>query len=185
MWNAMVHVPILQLALYGGRGIPERDDESAAVTVELTQCTTARLIREYLPAQETPGKQVDFCFHLNVDSTVQQTIDLVRSSLPLASINHFDMEGFVNRPIAVSCESKELDSHGGATETKLHIGMCHAAQWKLLKDLIARQSKQHAQRPVLPAFLPAVIIAGHDWSFAATTQKQDKTVGEPPSRCET
>lgn len=183
MWNAIVHVPLLQLAVYGGRRIPEKDDKSA-VTVELTQCTTARIIREYLPAQETSGKQIDFCFHLNVDSTAQQAIDRVRSSLPLLSINHFDMDGLIDQPIAVSCESKKLDSPGGATEAKLQIGMWHAAQWKLLKELITCKSQQHAQQPVLPAFLPAVIIAGHDWSFAATTQEQDKTVGGPPSRCE-
>ncbi|KUI61995.1 hypothetical protein VP1G_09130 [Cytospora mali] len=180
MWNAMVHVPILQLALYGGRGIPERQIDGAAVTVELTQCTTARLIQDYLPAMENPGKQVDFCFHLNVDPMAQRAIDDLRASLPAASINHFDMKGLLNRPIAASCESEKLDSDGGATEAKLQIGTWHAAQWKLLKHLIARQSGQHAHQATLPAFLPAIIIAGHDWSFAATTQRHDETVGGPP-----
>lgn len=188
MWNTMVHGPLLQLAVYGGRGIPERQDDNDAVAVELAQCTTARLIKEYLPTQETSGKQVDFCLYLDVDSTAQQRIDLIRASLPLASINHFDLDGLINRPVALSCDSKKLDSHGGASEAKLQIGVWHAAQWKLLKHLVARQESQdlliasdldavgNAHRPALPAFLPAVIIAGHEWSFVATTHKQDKTV---------
>ncbi|KUI73339.1 hypothetical protein VM1G_08905 [Cytospora mali] len=172
MWNAMVHVPLLQLALQGGHRVPERQDD---VTVELTQCKSARLIKEYLPATEISCKQVGLCFHLNVDSMAQQAIDALRATLPLASINHIDMESLISHPIAVSCESEELGSDGGVTEAKLQTGTWHAAHWKLLKDLIARQPDKHAEKPTLPPFLPAIIVAGHDWSFAATTLKPDDT----------
>lgn len=205
MWNSAVHLPLLQMAVHGARTFrpqpsPPSEGNAVCVSVGITQCTTARIIREYLPTKETSGKQVDFCLHLDLDAsstTTMAKIDRIRASLPLQSINHTDLEGLVNRPIAISCESKKPDSDGGAIQAKLQIGLWHAAQWKLLKSLVAakqqrQRPEQHREQegnddgdgsddqgqppPLLPKFLPAILIAGHDWSLAATTQMQGKTV---------
>lgn len=179
-WNSAVHFPILSLAVNGRRRMVPRAQADQRTQVGISQCTTGRIVREYLPAKETSGKQVDFCFHLDVDETAEERIDSIRASLPMQTINHTDLEGLITRPIALSFESKRLDSINGSVEAKLQIGMWHAAQWKLLKRLVGQQQQPQSLSPLspssLPAFLPAVIISGQDWAFAATTQKQGKTV---------
>ncbi|KAF3760100.1 hypothetical protein M406DRAFT_231052, partial [Cryphonectria parasitica EP155] len=115
MWNSAVHYPLMQLALYGERRQrstwrqPQcpREGGLPAVSIRVAQCTTARITREYLPAVETSGKQVDFCFYMQIDAATQQRIDAMHASLPLRSINHTGLEGLLGRPIALSCESKK------------------------------------------------------------------------------
>ncbi|KAF3768496.1 hypothetical protein M406DRAFT_286427 [Cryphonectria parasitica EP155] len=144
MWNSAVHFPLLKMAVHGGGRVPAGGDTT---TVGLTQCTTARIIQEYLP------------------------IYAIRQSSLWQSINHTFFEGLLDRPIVLSCESKRLDSEGTIQAT-LQIGLWHAAQWKHLKTLAVQQQSSSQ----LPTFLPAVIISGHDWLFAATTQVQNKTI---------
>lgn len=88
------------------------------------------------------------------------------------------------RPITASIETKRLEG-AKPGEAHLQIGTWHAAQWRLLEDIVRQapqdvrasgKSKEQDVYRRLPAFLPAVVINGHDWSFAATTRKGRKTV---------
>lgn len=183
MWNSSVHFPLLQMAIYGGGRIWQHHTPTTPTTVELIQCTTARIIPGCLPTGESYGKQIDFCLRLHVDKAAQRSIDLIRASLDELCINHADIDALVDRPIAISIESKKLDTDGGAIQAKLQVGMWHAAQWKLLKALESRQRgsiDEQNYTASLPAFLPAVIVSGHDWAFVATTQEEDKTVSFTP-----
>ncbi|KAM0417195.1 hypothetical protein ACHAPT_012832 [Fusarium lateritium] len=56
-WNMMVHHPLLYSAIYG----PRRTNQ----LVGFAPCTTAKIIREYLPAT-SQAKMVDFCVYLDL-----------------------------------------------------------------------------------------------------------------------
>lgn len=86
-------------------------------------------------------------------------------------INHTDFAPFRNRPIAVSIETKMRGGAQPAT-AELQLGIWHSAQWKLLEDLVARSGGSFDGLP----FLPAVVVQGHEWSFAATTREERHTV---------
>lgn len=178
MWNSAVHFPLLQMAIHGGHRIPPAPQHTSAAAVKIRQCTTARLIPDYLPIRETRAAQVDFCLCLEGNDAAQKSIDRLRRFLPEFSINQTDSESLIMHPIAVSFETKKLDSDGGSAQAKLQVGTWLAAQWKVLKTIAAQQGNGDQERAhgSLPAFLPAVIISGHSWSFAATTQKEDLTV---------
>ena len=51
------------------------------MTVGIAQCTTSRIVREYPPAKESHGKQVDFCLNSDADEASQATTDWIRASL--------------------------------------------------------------------------------------------------------
>lgn len=137
-------------------------------------------------------------------STAAARIERRLLTLPLNSINHTDYDPLAGRPIAVSIETKRPDADRAA-DAQLQVGVWHMAQWKLLESLLVsvppspqNQQQQYEDtgeeeegrvsqgpqvpedlrppRHSLPSFLPAVIIKGHDWYFAATTRSGRKTV---------
>ena len=146
--------------------------------------TTAGLIRGYIPPQG-PGKKVDFVLHLDPEAfssgaahgnaeqlmageAAKRINELRLRDMPLGSINHTDYEALNGRPIAVSIETKRAGVSD--VEAGLQIGMWLAAQWNML-----RQRRRSGCDDQLE-FLPAIIIRGHDWMFAATSREGEKTV---------
>ncbi|KAL2802427.1 hypothetical protein BJX63DRAFT_437878 [Aspergillus granulosus] len=163
-WNAMVHYPLLYKAIYGQR----RQNQ----LVGFSLCTTAKVIREYLPVHSL-AKMVDFCVcvHPDVDKIAFEAIKSLRLELPFNVINHTDFLPLRGRPIAISIGTKRRYSEHLAT-AELQLGTWHAAQWRLLEDLVTRCGGSFDGLP----FLPAIIVHGHYWSFAATTRQQQTTV---------
>ncbi|KAL2812854.1 hypothetical protein BJX63DRAFT_236627 [Aspergillus granulosus] len=160
-WNMVVHYPLLHKAIYGQR---KHDQEEL---VRFTPCTTVKIIQEYLPIN-LPAKMVDFCIYINseMDDAAFDATSSLRKALPCQVINHTDFLPLRSSPIAISI-------HGAQpATTELQLGTWHAAQWKLLEDLVSRSGGSFDGL----SFLPAVIVDGHAWSLAATTREGQKTV---------
>lgn len=145
----------------------------------LDSSTTAKIIKEYLPS-DSPAKMVDFSVYVVPDAdpsstktdtkTIVDAVNSLRQVLPCGVINHTDFFPLRNRPVVVSIETKK---RGGAQqEAELQIGTWHAAQWKLLSNLIADTGGSFDGLP----FLPAIVVHGHEWSFAATTREGSRTI---------
>lgn len=134
---------------------------------------------------------VDFCIYLDPtgmkDSDAAARIEEVRKHLPEMMINHTVNDSLRHRPIALSIETKKPGK--GDDNAALQIGVWHSAQWNLLRsmgndkrhgegsaegDAVASISGGGGCRGV--SFLPAIIIQGHEWNFAATTRKNGTTV---------
>jgi hypothetical protein len=135
-------------------------------------------------------KKVDFCIILDPEASQDPTdvamarrINDLRRTLPLTSINHTDLVSTISRPIVVSIETKR----GGDSleQAQLQTVTWQMAQWKLLATLTggygSSEDGDRAGRAGDPLdglpFLPAVIIQGHDWSFAATSRDGTRKVG--------
>lgn len=162
-WNISVHYPLLFKAIHGRR----RRSQSVGVA----PCTTAKIIKEYLPLN-TQAKMVDFCMFIcpETDSQpalVAETIRQRRLLLPGHAINHTECPAFRNRPVSVSIETKKQGGTG-KEDAELQLGTWYAAQWNFLE----------AQSSSLDGldFLPAVVVRGHEWSFVATTREGMKTI---------
>jgi hypothetical protein len=95
-------------------------------------------------------------------------------TLPCGVINHTDFLPLRNRPVVVGIETKKRGG-GDQTEAELQIGTWHAAQWKMLAQLVDDVRGGGGRLDTLP-FLPAVLVCGHEWSFAATTREGRKTI---------
>ena len=193
-WNVMVHGPLLKESVRKGR--PFQDNR----LVQLQPCTTARIIKEYLP-QRADGKVVDFCMTIlpDRDGLAAEAIRRLRQDLPEMSINHTAFEPLSKGPICVSIETKRAGS--GSLKAELQVGTWQCAQWRMLARLVAdrvvaeRESCEKAgsqedavtnpdpeevqkrdiaeveRRLAALPFLPCVIIQGERWSIAATTSK--------------
>lgn len=180
-WNTAVHFPILHKAIYGA--VRKKQ------LVGTMQCTTANMIKEYLPTN-TPGKKVDFCLYLSPDeagdAVAASVIQDYRRRLPCAVVNHTDFVPLRSRPVAVSVETKRRGADQPA-EADLQMGTCHAAQWNLLSRLVmdhetGADKGNGKSRGVggkaldrLP-FLPGIVVNGHSWNFVATTREGRKTI---------
>ncbi|KAF3768500.1 hypothetical protein M406DRAFT_250030, partial [Cryphonectria parasitica EP155] len=155
-WNFEVHAPLLSLGLR-----PDPDVISHGCDF------VAWIIREYLHGY-VPEKLVDFCLFLNPsvigDSAAARRIDQIRTHLPEQMINHTVYESLGGRPIALSIETKKAEA--GLINANLQIGVWHTAQWNFLRS-VAGDTLDNRRL----AFLPAIIVEGNDWSFAATTRK--------------
>ncbi|KAF4986695.1 hypothetical protein FDECE_15821 [Fusarium decemcellulare] len=165
-WNMMVHWPLLDSAIYGRR----RQDQ----LVGFACCTTAKIIKEYLPTT-SQAKMIDFGIYISLEaensSEVIDAVENLRRALPCNVINHTDFDCLRNRPLAVSIETKKRNSISPEA-AEIQLGTWHAAQWKFLEDLVKRSRGSFDGLP----FLPAVIVNGHEWSFAATTKEGQKTI---------
>lgn len=82
---------------------------------------------------------------------------LREASILGTSINHTDCYALVNKPVAVTIETKCDVSIDKAT---LQLGTWHAAQYRQLRSL----GLMDADVP----FLPGIIITRHEWRFVAT-----------------
>jgi hypothetical protein len=163
-WNMAVHYPLLRKAI----GDPARQRQ----LVGFEPCTTAKIIREYLPVGAT-GKMVDFCIYVNpeVEQVACSAVDRISRMLPAQVINHTDEFALRNWPIAVSIETKRQGEERLAA-AELQLGTWHTAQWRLLERLVTQSGGTFDGLP----FLPAVVVHGHIWSFAATTREGETTL---------
>ncbi|KAF4986316.1 hypothetical protein FDECE_16016 [Fusarium decemcellulare] len=146
-WNMMVHHPLLYTSIYG---LQRQQNQ----LVGFAPCTTAKVIREYLPAT-SQAKMVDFCVFLDptADDAACAAIQTLRRALPFNVINH-------------------LTLHRSPETAELQLGTWHSGQWRFLERLVAWSGGSFDGLP----FLPAVVVQGHEWSFAATTREGHKTV---------
>ncbi|OBS16724.1 hypothetical protein FPOA_12666 [Fusarium poae] len=160
-WNMMVHCPLLFKAVYGSR--------KQSQLLGVAPCTTAKIMQEYLPSA-SQAKMVDFCIYLDPKSDAM-AIENARSILPCGYINHTDFYTLRDQPIALSIETKALTSTS-AGSAELQIGTWQSAQWRFLEDLVSRNGGSLDGL----SFLPAIIVQGHQWSFAATTREGQRTV---------
>ncbi|KAJ4168312.1 hypothetical protein NW754_013646 [Fusarium falciforme] len=162
-WNMMVHHPLLFTAIYSSR----RQNQ----LVGFAPCTTAKIIKEYVSTASQP-KMVDFCIYMDptVNEAASDAVQILRRMLPAGVINHTDFQPLRDRPIAISIETKSRGRTQPET-AELQLGTWHAAQWRFLEDLVSRTGGSLDGLP----FLPAVIVQGHSWSFAATTREGHRT----------
>ena len=163
-WNMLVHCPLLEEALH--------NIQMQNQSIGFEPCTTAKIIPEYLPTGFMP-KMVDFCMYvdLGMDKATRDASIRLRQELPYGVINHTEFYALRQRAITVSIETKTPRGAPPAA-AELQISTWHAAQWRLLEDLVARTGGSFAELP----FLPAVIVNGDEWSFAATTKEEQNTV---------
>lgn len=148
------------------------------LTRYLYYSATANIIPTYL-GTAAPNKKIDFCLHIEPgqshtieDQTAVQAIIKLGGPLEPPSINHTDFDALIDRPITVSIETKRFG--GDTNEGCLQIGVWHAAQWNLLCKFLPVNGKVAALESL--SFLPAIMVSGHDWTFAATTREGDKTI---------
>jgi hypothetical protein len=95
-------------------------------------------------------------------------------------INHISYLGLKAELISISLETKRSgDDEDNAT---LKIDTWQAAQWNYLKYLLVRAGGEaHAETALDElGILPAIITQGYQWSFAAATRENSKTVSIPP-----
>ncbi|CAJ2508324.1 Uu.00g133500.m01.CDS01 [Anthostomella pinea] len=173
-WNTLIHWPVFELALGVIRGETlERTSMPAdgaqrrdhPVRVRAMPCTTARL-----KDHQQGAKMVDFSLFIEPQGLDADKINELRQRL--LYINHTDYHPLRRRPIMLSAESKRPGE--GYQEAQVQLGVWQAAQWTLLENLLSSQSA--TTRLGLIPFLPALIIQGHEWSFAATTRSGRQTV---------
>jgi len=94
--------------------------------------------------------------------------------MPMQSINHTNFWLLRNVPLAVSIDTKR--SGRPEEDADVQAMTRQAAQWKLLRGLVANaQGGDTKLLDELPC-LPAVIVYGHDWRFAACGRDGNKTV---------
>ncbi|KAI1358571.1 hypothetical protein F5Y08DRAFT_111441 [Xylaria arbuscula] len=196
-WNTLVHWPVFELALGSIGDVSElaRANDSltkkgsaedgadqqgheqqsqepqhqkshvkAQVYVRGMPCSAARLI-----GRHHGSKMVDYCIFVEPGGRDCAKIDELREGQPY--INHTDYHALRRRPIVLSAESKKPGE--GFRNAQLQLSVWQAAQWSSLLRLAADGSE--GMSTMIP-FLPALIIQGHDWYFAATTRSDDNTV---------
>ncbi|KAK1961307.1 hypothetical protein LY78DRAFT_588983 [Colletotrichum sublineola] len=162
-WNSLVHTSILRAALGFYR-------ENRLVTV--TPCFTATVIPRYRVGR-VPGRKVDYVLSIDPANDASDgpaavaAVTQLRLELDEQSITHTSFLPLSDRPISVSIETKR----GGDQEKKaqLQMGVWQAAQWKMLSQLVDAQALDQL------AFLPGVVIQGHQWRLVATTCRDHKT----------
>ncbi|EFQ36759.1 hypothetical protein CGRA01v4_15097 [Colletotrichum graminicola] len=183
-WNCSVHFPLLKLALHGAGGRKKQ-------LVDLDLCTHAKPLPAYRsPYTSRPTHMVDFCINLCPRQAgpeyayAVRAIDLMRTKLPYNSINHTGHNPLLRDPISVSIETKRPAE--GEQKQALQVGVWQAAQWQHLEELV-RMRLLEAGEPLCTqercyevldqlAFLPAIFVRGHEWSFAATMREGQKTI---------
>ncbi|KAI1284286.1 hypothetical protein F5Y07DRAFT_21 [Xylaria sp. FL0933] len=178
-WNTLVHWPVFELALGSIADVSERA-RSASVPGDGTEdqrredqirvcgmpCTAARLI-----GRARGSKMADYCVFIEPGPDEAAKINELRERWEY--INHTDYNPLLRRPIVLSAESKKPGE--GFKNAHLQLSVWQAAQWKFLLDLLAGES-EGTQVPAAIPFLPALIIQGHDWYFAASTRFNNETI---------
>ncbi|KAH9225232.1 hypothetical protein K456DRAFT_1755518 [Colletotrichum gloeosporioides 23] len=169
-WNCAVHYPLLYATL--------RHFQQMGVC----SCTTAQIHADYARFDKIAHhtKRVDFCVYVKDDSP-----ELIATTLasPFQSINHTLTAGLLQRPIALSVETK-LTGHDW-TQAQNQMAAWLLAHWDMLDDLVTRvrggvvvpRTGDDARRPrPSPAaaagltLLPGIIVQGHEWYFVAATR---------------
>ncbi|KAI0398758.1 hypothetical protein F4802DRAFT_592153 [Xylaria palmicola] len=191
-WNTLVHWPVFELALGSIADVSERAQSASAlghgtetaqpasVPGERTEdqgredqvhvcgmpCAAARLT-----GHARGSKMVDYCIFIEPGPNEAAKINELRERWEY--INHTDYNPLRRRPIVLSAESKKPGE--GFKNAQLQLSVWQAAQWKFLLDLLAGES-EGTQVPAAIPFLPALIIQGHDWYFAASTRFNNETI---------
>lgn len=170
-WNTLVHWPVFQLAL-GSTAVIEAAGKSEGqkhqVFVGAMPCTEARL-----QGRSRGAKMVNYCiFVVPQGEDYQQIYEMRQAGY---YVNHTDYPPLRHRPIVLSATS--LTPGENYQDAQIQLGAWQAAQWTFLK----LASSGVPQSTLIP-FLPALIIEGHEWSFAATTKVSKHTVCIP-CRC--
>ncbi|KAI1117666.1 hypothetical protein F5Y14DRAFT_320234 [Nemania sp. NC0429] len=167
-WNSLVHWPVFQLALGPIKPPPGAaadiiQGQRHPARVRAMPCATARL-------QSRPygAKMVDFCIFVEPQGADAEQVDQIREERDF--INHTDYLPLRRRPIALS--AKSTNPGEGYTDAQIQLSAWQAAQWALFESLLGSRATQNTLIP----FLPALIIRGHEWFFAATTKSGRHTV---------
>ncbi|KAG6990635.1 hypothetical protein FocnCong_v020117 [Fusarium oxysporum f. sp. conglutinans] len=163
-WNGSVHFPLLHRAIYG----PRRQQKLVGVM----NCTTAKLIKEYLKKNTVP-KMVDYTFYIDPSADTPapaHAIMQLRKILPCSVINHTDYRPLRDRPMAVTVETKRR--HVSLEAAELQTGTWHSAHWEFLSRRLEKTGGTFDKL----SFLPGILVQGHDWSFVVTTREEGKTV---------
>ncbi|KAI1394861.1 hypothetical protein F4819DRAFT_480347 [Hypoxylon fuscum] len=179
-WNTLVHWPVFELALGSIADVaeaeaaepdqPEGHGREQQVRVRGMPCTAARLIN-----RAHGSKMVDYCIF--VEPRPHEAAKIAELRERLVYINHTDYHALRRRPIVLSAESKKPGE--GARNAQLQLSVWQAAQWAVLEKLLA--TGERTERSAAIPFLPALIIQGHEWHFAATTRSNHETVRMFPS----
>lgn len=119
---------------------------------------------------------------INPEADPDQTIDYVerirrwRRVAPMHSINHTKCLGLAGQPVSTSFETKRTGND--MDNAVLQIGVWHSAQWNCLRHMLRTLWTPAEAEVALNELgvLPAIITQGHDWSFAATTLEEKRTV---------
>lgn len=146
-------------------------------------------------------KKVDFCLYIEPSCDedhpdVPKEIAKICDSLPHRVFNHTSLPTLINRPIALSIETKKPGE--GWENAQLQMGVWNAAHWEFLDRLLRIKHQGSHRQPVedasavprtleqgvdtegptmqLPVYLPGIIIQGHDWHLVVTTREGEKTI---------
>ncbi|KAI8664776.1 hypothetical protein NCS56_00911400 [Fusarium sp. Ph1] len=157
-WNNLVHTPLLDAVFNDG-------DPNENRLVEFSPCVTASVSSRfhYFPI---PATKVDYVLYLDADAEDACTSNAIAKLEETArSVNHMAFTSLASHPISLSIETK---MHGGdGRRADVQMAAWQAAQWSFLEA--------HAGGAVKNlAFLPGVIVQGHEWKFVATTRKDNK-----------
>ncbi|KAH7016137.1 uncharacterized protein B0I36DRAFT_254052 [Microdochium trichocladiopsis] len=162
-WNMLVHWPLLALAL--GRNEQQPQDPTQP-RVHAMPCTMARLSGD---ARGT--KMIDFCLYIDpADGCDKDRIDELRAQRPSENINHTDYTPLRARPIVLSAESKKPGEQ--LAEAHLQLAVWQDRQLRLLESDIAPERR----KDTMIAFLPSLVIQGHEWWFTAATRHEGATI---------
>ncbi|KAI1309691.1 hypothetical protein F5Y03DRAFT_392982 [Xylaria venustula] len=201
-WNMLVHWPIFKLALgtvgtdipvpptaplrtmsmpSAGLHTPATGTASptlprtTSVRASCVPCTTARIT-----GRSRGSKMVDFCIALQPNGSDSTSIRELRRRTNGSTANHTEFYPLRDKPIVISAESKKLGE--GLLEASVQVGVWQSAQWSLLNSQCQSvsktsdgKSKGKGNTSDVP-FLPALVIQGSQWSFAATTKQDDQTL---------
>ncbi|KAI1654250.1 hypothetical protein F4813DRAFT_382840 [Daldinia decipiens] len=177
-WNTLVHWPVFELALGSIADVAEAANPVSAprdqaecesrqqpIRVRGMPCTTARLI------DRTHGsKMVDYCIF--VEPQAREATKIAQLRERFLYINHTDYYPLRRRPIVLSAESKKPGEN--ARNAQLQLSVWQAAQWAILEKMLS--AGEETERPAAVPFLPALIIQGHEWHFAASTRFNNETI---------
>ncbi|PCD22210.1 hypothetical protein AU210_016002 [Fusarium oxysporum f. sp. radicis-cucumerinum] len=182
VWNVEVHQRLLEKVL-------RRSGSNRLLDFRI--CTTAGIIREYLPST-TSDRKIDFCFCIDTakDATYASKAIALRQSLPGSSLNHSNKVALQSRLLPVSIETKRasIDFEGAI----LQISVWQAAHWKMLRYVLAQtwptsQSGLSQQDYVNKALaelgaLPGILIQGHQWYYVASSPDLKNDEGKNTAR---
>ncbi|KAI8302820.1 hypothetical protein K4K61_007672 [Colletotrichum sp. SAR11_59] len=144
-WNCAVHYPLLYAALrhFQQMGVcswcaylPTPQPPSWILVSDCNYLsTTAQIHADYARFDKIAhhNKRVDFCVYVKDDPP-----ELIATTLasPFQSINHTDTAGLLQRPIALSVETK-LTGHDW-TQAQNQMAAWLLAHWDMLDDLVTR-----------------------------------------------
>ncbi|KAK0371739.1 hypothetical protein CLIM01_10893 [Colletotrichum limetticola] len=172
-WNCAVHFKILEVALAHFQHLG------------FCNCTGVQIHTNYTRGAKAShhNKKVDFCVFVNEHSP-----ELTRAALtfPFQSVNHTEHPALLERPIALSLETKVTGQDWAEAFNQISVWL--PAQWDALDDLVLRtrsrgsaasdsnrsgnvnDPKPSAAAAAGLVFLPGIVVQGHDWYFVAMTR---------------